>query len=250
MSNRFTATEKWDDPWFCGLSPAYKLFWIYLCEKCNEGGIWNVNWPLVKFHCWEDRFDAAQFGDRIVILSDEKWFIKKFVLFQQKISTIENLNPDNNYHKHVIKILRKEGILDVNHCNITNEGHRSPKLGASKGVASPLGIGIGIGIGIGKSSSEQNQQVDAVFSYFCLVLGKKIRLSPERRSIIEKRLKEGRTVQEMNMAIDNFAKDDWPDRHKHCDIIYAIGVRNKIDNLDKWLSYQSKETNEGRWKQI
>ena len=34
--------------------------------------------------------------------------------------------------------------------------------------------------------------------------------------------------------------DDWEDRHKYCDVIYCIGIRNKIDNLEKWLNYKQK----------
>lgn len=111
MANRFTATEKWNDPWFCGLSPTYKLFWMYLCENCNHAGIWNVNWPLVKFHCGEDNFDPIIFGDRVVVLTEEKWFIKKFVLFQQKINDLNELNESNRCHSSIISILRKEGLL-------------------------------------------------------------------------------------------------------------------------------------------
>lgn len=111
MTNRFTATEKWNDPWFCELSPPYKLFWIYLCDTCNHAGIWNVNWPLVKFHCGQESFDLKIFADRIVVVCDEKWFIKKFVLFQQKILSLDELNPENNAHRAIISILQKEGIL-------------------------------------------------------------------------------------------------------------------------------------------
>lgn len=223
MSNRFTATEKWDDPWFCGLSPAYKLFWIYLCEKCNHAGIWNVNWPLVKFHCWEKDFDITQFGERIVIINEEKWFIKKFVLFQQKIHDLNELNPLNKCHASIINILIQEGVI-------------SPLEGANK----PLSRGLGIGKGIGKGKKNHNIDiiplVHEVFAYFCLKLNKKILLSPERKNIIEKHLKDGRSVEEMKQAIDNFSKDDWQDRHKYCDIVYCLGIRNKINNLDRWLN--------------
>lgn len=79
------------------------------------------------------------------------------------------------------------------------------------------------------------QQIQEVFAHFCFTLKKKILLSPERRSVIAKRLKEGRTVAEMTTAINHFAADDWSERHKFCDLVYVIGVRNKVDNLDKWL---------------
>lgn len=87
-----------------------------------------------------------------------------------------------------------------------------------------------------ENDNENDNRIKDVFDYFCLKLAKKILLSPERRKIIEKRLQEGRTVIEMRQAIDHFALDTWEDRHKFCDLVYVVGVRNKVDNLDKWLN--------------
>lgn len=81
-------------------------------------------------------------------------------------------------------------------------------------------------------------EINEVFQYFCFKLHKKILLNNERRALIQKRLEEGRTMAEMKTAIDHFAKDDWADRHKFCDIVYVLGVRNKVDNLDKWLHWR------------
>lgn len=133
MAKRFTAPEKWSDPWFCGLTPQLKLFWIYLIDNCDFAGIWQVNWPLVKFHTWEEHpIDPILLGDRVIVINDQKWFIKKFVLFQQKINSLEELNCSNKFHLGIIRILEKEGLL-------------SPKQGASKPQGSPIGIDIGIG---------------------------------------------------------------------------------------------------------
>lgn len=87
---------------------------------------------------------------------------------------------------------------------------------------------------------QQKQQIQEVFDYFCFTLGKKIILSSSRAKIIENRLKEGRAIKELKSAIDNFSKDEWPDRYKYCDIVYVLGIRNKVDNLDKWLNMASK----------
>lgn len=88
----------------------------------------------------------------------------------------------------------------------------------------------------GKEINTYTEQVQIVFNHFCNKLKKNISLTPERQRIIEIRLKEKRTVEEMSMAIDNFSKDEWPDRHKYCDIVYVIGTRNKVNNLDRWLN--------------
>lgn len=109
MAKRFTATEKWSDPWFCGLKPMEKLFFFYLIENCDHAGIWKVNWPLVKFHLGTVAFDLSKFEGRIIQLSEDKWFMKKFIEFQYN----GNLNPENRTHASVISILEKEGAYKV-----------------------------------------------------------------------------------------------------------------------------------------
>jgi hypothetical protein len=116
MSKRFTATDKWDDPWFFGLNNTNKLFWLYLLDNCNHAGIWQVNIELVKFRIKSFVYEPEVFKDRIVELSSEKWFIRKFVDFQYG-----ELNKDNRAHQSVISILQKEGAY---------KGHTSPLLGA------------------------------------------------------------------------------------------------------------------------
>jgi hypothetical protein len=107
MANRFTATEKWIDPWFCGLNEKDKLFWIYLVDNCDHAGIWQVNWPLVQFYIKDYVFNETAFNGRIVQLKKDKWFIPKFIDFQYKTG----LNPENRAHLSVINLLKKEGAL-------------------------------------------------------------------------------------------------------------------------------------------
>ena len=105
MANRFTATEKWIDPWFCELNEKDKLFWIYIVDNCDHAGIWQVNWPLVRFHIKDYVFNEKVFNSRIIKLKNDKWFIPKFIEFQYKTG----LNPENRAHQSVINILKKEG---------------------------------------------------------------------------------------------------------------------------------------------
>lgn len=138
MANRYTATEKWTKSWFCGLSPTYKLFFLYLCENCNNAGIWEVNWPMVRFHIHENEpLDPNVFGSReedgiprVIEISESKWFLRTFVLFQQRLHSLKDLNNDNPAHRQIITILQKEKIIDVNHCEIYT-------LGAMKGLVRP-----------------------------------------------------------------------------------------------------------------
>ncbi len=146
--NRFCATEIWSKAWFCRLTPTYKLFFKFLCDNCNNAGIWDVNWPLVQFHTWEkEPLDPAMFGNReadgkprVIALSESKWFIRTFVLYQQKIKAISDLNPDNGAHKQIVFILQREGLIDVNHCEIYEKPPLSPPLAPPVGLRYSKGI--------------------------------------------------------------------------------------------------------------
>ena len=106
MPKRLTATEKWLDPWFCGLSNENKLFWIFLLDNCDHAGFWQVNIPLTKFYFGTTfEIDMPTFDSRIVFLSNVKWFIPKFIAFQYSV-----LDQSNRAHNSVIQKLKKEGL--------------------------------------------------------------------------------------------------------------------------------------------
>lgn len=105
MAKRFTDSEKWRDPWFCDLTTHEKMFWIYLLDNCNLAGIWQVNWPLVKFFIPEFEFKEDSFKDRIHKISDQKWWIKKFTDFQYG-----GLQTPNRLHQRILFELEKEGV--------------------------------------------------------------------------------------------------------------------------------------------
>jgi len=140
MSNRYTDTEKWEDPWYRNLKPYQKCFWEFLLCKCNHAGIWKPDFAAATFFVGQNLIekDCISFLDgRITVLSSGRWYINKYVCFQQKINSLDELNPNNKCHLSIIKILEKEGLL-------------SPCLGASE----PLARGYSIGKGNGKGKKE------------------------------------------------------------------------------------------------
>lgn len=104
MAKRFTATEKWDDPWFHQLTNDMKLAWLFLLDKCDHSGMWNVNEPLMQFHLGFTP-SPSDFMGRVVEHSPEKWFVPKFVSFQYG-----ELSLENRVHISVLSKLRKEGL--------------------------------------------------------------------------------------------------------------------------------------------
>jgi uncharacterized phage protein (TIGR02220 family) len=94
--------------------------------------------------------------------------------------------------------------------------------------------------GKGKGKGKINTYVQSFFAYFIEKTKKNLKLTPERSAIIKKRFNDGRTLEELKRAVDNFVADDWAERERFTDIIYCIGVHNKVDNLDKWLNFKPK----------
>ena len=83
--------------------------------------------------------------------------------------------------------------------------------------------------------------VTEIFGYFLLKTKQKLQLTSERKLIIERRYRDGQTIERLKTAVDNFIQDDWEERPKFMDLVYCIGIRNKIDNLDKWLNWKPKD---------
>lgn len=92
MSKRFTDTGKWDDPWFTDLKSEYKLFYIYILDRCDIAGVWKLNKKMAEF-CIGCSIDTDDFlkiaNDRIKVFGD-KWLIKKFIEFQYGALTDKN----------------------------------------------------------------------------------------------------------------------------------------------------------------
>jgi hypothetical protein len=111
MKKRWVDTECWDDPWFQGLSPVNKLFWRYICDRCDCAGVWKVNRSLAEFQIgaeidWDNLL--ATFKDRVVALSEEKWLVVKFLKFQY-IKLSRNCKP----HEKVFDALKEHGLIDM-----------------------------------------------------------------------------------------------------------------------------------------
>ena len=109
---RFTETAKWEDSWFMDLSPTEKLFYMYILDRCNNCGVWEVNFRLAEFMVGlplNQKEILEKFKDRIKLLENgKKWLIPKFIKFQYG-----QLNPKCKPHLAVIKLLEKHNLTTV-----------------------------------------------------------------------------------------------------------------------------------------
>jgi len=109
---RFTETEKWRDPWFRKLSPELKCFWQYLCDNCDQSGVWEPDFETAAYfigHSMDMGKALIAFQDRVEMLKSGKWRILKFVKFQYG-----SLNIDCKPHKPVFDCIQRHGLdIDV-----------------------------------------------------------------------------------------------------------------------------------------
>jgi hypothetical protein len=112
MAKRFTDTEKWEDEWFTELSNDYKVIWFYLLDTCDNAGIWKQNIKKLNYLC-STNITADEllkvFGNRIIKIADEKWFIKKFCIVQYGH---DFMNSKNKAVVSAIEKLKINGIID------------------------------------------------------------------------------------------------------------------------------------------
>lgn len=109
MAKRYTNTVKWDDDWFVSLDPEHKLFWFYLCDRCDHAGVWQVSASipsrLIGGNPVALNSARAAFGDRVDDSKPGYWRLTKFLEFQYGLP----LAPSNKVHASAVKILEAHG---------------------------------------------------------------------------------------------------------------------------------------------
>jgi len=95
-----------------------------------------------------------------------------------------------------------------------------------------------------KIREDTSNDLREFFDYFTLKTKKNLTLTGPRAEIIKSRLKT-HSIDQLKRAVDAFVLDTWPDRHKFMDVVYCIGIRNKVDNLDRWLNIPVKKKERG-----
>jgi len=179
---RFAETNKWDDPWFRSLSGAHKLIFLYVIDRCNNAGFWELDEAAIVFHTKLDSRHlegAWKALERGLVMAGGWVWVRTFLRHQRNAE----LNPDNRAHTQIIQQIREQAgrfkeCPDFVSFLTHYQSVLSPIQGPSKGLASPTGIGnsqvkslparpnreeaieYGAQIGMGKAD------VDAWFDHF------------------------------------------------------------------------------------
>ena len=133
MAKRFSETDKWQDEWFSELKPFNKLIFLFLVDRCDNAGFFEINARLSSFliGITIEQFEQGLAGlNKCLIKSNDgkKIWLKNFIQHQKNLP----LNPINNAHKQIIFLLNS---------NKDNFDFDFKNLGANEGLISPLGKG-------------------------------------------------------------------------------------------------------------
>jgi len=111
----FTDTEKWDDKWFRGLSPATKLVYLYICDRSDHAGVWEFDEELLRLHTRiknvNEKIWLHELSPKVIKLPNGKWWIKNYISFQ-------NPRGISKKFKHCAPIFRS---LEKNNVTLTSK---------------------------------------------------------------------------------------------------------------------------------
>lgn len=114
---RFTETCKWEKPWFQELDPGMKCLWMYICDRTDATGIWEVNLKVASFMIGK-KFtldDLKVFGDRVQLLKPGKLWVVGFIAFQYG-----RLSKECRPHLKVFELIAKHGLIYTEDYEVVN----------------------------------------------------------------------------------------------------------------------------------
>jgi uncharacterized phage protein (TIGR02220 family) len=202
------------------ISPGVKLCYALLCQYAGKKG-----------ECFPRQSDLAE---RLGVGSSRQ--VINYIKALERLKLIVAVKT-RFQGRNVYKFLYHEWMagLRSNVKDISHLGGESNFTIDVKDISHPNIIRDSIK----SDSKEKGANPQSFLDYFNLKTNKTLKLTPQRRAIIDQRLKDGHTLEQLKKAVDAFIQDPWPERSKYTDIIYCIGVRNKVDNLERWLSIKT-----------
>lgn len=136
MGKRLGETDKWNDQWFRTRLPLAKLWYLYLLDRCDQGGVWEIDLPgadkdmglseskmKVDQQFWKglvknlnkepetmSLLDSTEEKPvpRLIVLPSNHIWITRFVVFHHSFEP----NMKNRYFMAAIAAMKKHGIWE------------------------------------------------------------------------------------------------------------------------------------------
>jgi hypothetical protein len=113
MSKRFRNTDLSREAWYRKLKPIHKCAWNFICDECDQAGVWPIDEDAFAFYLGEELkieefLTAVNIGkERVEFLGTDKLFIIGFVDFQYG-QLSKNCKP----HIRIINLLKKHELFE------------------------------------------------------------------------------------------------------------------------------------------
>ena len=218
MTNRFCDTEIWAKDWFLNLNTKQKLLVKFLFDNCDCAGFYQISWNLLKvyFNDVEITVDDFKSIKQVEFIKDDLIFIEDFALFQCKVRSLKELNPNNKAHLGVLRLLKKYNIFDYENV--------SPFEAPLKPLDSPFE---------GVQEKDKEKEKDNKF-----LNNRVVKLNSNTDTLIEKE-KENKKEKESFYDLKNW-HGEYTNVHltaiQYAKLIQTIGKKEMVDSLIEDLS--------------
>lgn len=227
MAKRFIDTGIMSKKWFRKLSNESKLFFIYLITNCDLVGVWDIDFEQVRFYCGRinEKKVMAELHGQVIRIDDDKLFIPDFVPFQYG----ETLNEKSPIHRKIIDLLNKYTLKgDTLYHTLSNRLNHTPKEEEEEKD---------------KEEEEENTtytrvgnvkkpSVEELAALVNSKLGKKCRVTDKVAAQWRARTKDGYTLEDVSLAVDNAMKNDFHRGKSYQHLTVEFFTR--ADKLDYW----------------
>jgi len=114
MAKRYVDTNLPNKRWFRKLEPEFKVLWFYVTLLCDHAGILDLDLDIVKIKIgcktkFTDENIQEAFGNRIIKIGDDKWYLTGFIDFQQGERKVRE-GTNSNIYNSIINRLKHEGL--------------------------------------------------------------------------------------------------------------------------------------------
>jgi hypothetical protein len=236
MAKRFTDTNKWSKEFFQDLPIKMKLVWMYLCDSCDNAGIWDVNLSLVSYQLGVKVTvsDINKYlGSKIIWCGEDKLFIPSFFTFQYG-------DAKDSFSAKIaaIKRLRTFGLVDENGQIYTQSPHYTPTVGVVSKESTSISIGISKGISILEGGVGETNALDAELSKIYQLYPKKVGKT-EGFVRLKKQFSSVEELQPFRQAVERYADHC---RTKALDGKYIKHFSSFITGWQDWLDADAGKT--------
>lgn len=145
MVKRFSETTKWDDPWYRKLDAKHKCIWQFLCDRCDNAGVWKKDYDLASFLIGENfeekDLESLNNGKERIMITKEHLILKDFLKFQivdmhsdREVKGLTNLQKScvELINRHIEKGIITTSTLPVGYKYLSDIGKDKDK-GNNKG---------------------------------------------------------------------------------------------------------------------